>query len=92
MNLDTGLAVLAFTSDGCAPCRLQKPLLAQAEAELGGFAAFHLVNVAQQPELAVRFGIMNIPAIVVLHNGEECWRSIGLTEKDEIVAAVKNQV
>jgi len=89
IDFTSGIVVLTFTSDGCVPCRLQKPILAQAEAELNGFAAFHLINIAEQPELAVRYGVMNIPATVVLKDGKEHWRSIGLTEKDEIVGAVR---
>ena len=88
MNIDTGIVVLDFYSDSCMPCRLQVPKFEQAAAKLENQAAFHQVNIATQPELAVRFGVMSIPTIVVLNNGQEQWRSVGLTEADEIISAV----
>ena len=89
MNIETGLVVLDFTAPGCMPCRLQKPIFEQAQAELSDVAAFHLIDIAEQPAFAARFGVMSIPMLIVLKDGEEQWRSVGLTEKTEIIAAVK---
>ena len=89
MNIDNGLHVLDFTGEGCMPCRLQAPMFHQAAEELAGVADFHTIDVAQQPALVARFGVMSIPTIVLVKDGEECWRSVGLTEKDEIVQAVR---
>ena len=86
-----GLVVLNFTAEGCMPCRLQKPIFQQAAEELAGVAAFYVVDLSEQPALAARFGVMSIPTIVVLRDGEERWRSVGLTEKDEIVGAINNE-
>jgi len=89
MNIETGLVVLDFSAEGCMPCRLQKPKFEQAEAELAGRATFYQIDIAEQPELAMRFGVMSIPTIVVLKDGEPQWKSVGLTEAEEIVDAVK---
>ena len=89
MNIDSGLVVLDFTAPGCMPCQLQKPIFEQAEVEMTGAAAFYVVDLSEEPALAARFGVMSIPTIVVLRDGEEQWRSVGLTEKDEIVDAVR---
>ena len=84
--------VLDFYADWCAPCRMQAPIFQQAEAALQGQASFYKVNIEEQPELAARFGVMSIPTIVAIHNGQPRWRSVGVTSKDEIVAAVNNLV
>ena len=81
--------VLDFYADWCGPCRMQAPLFQQAEAALQGQAEFRKVDIEQQPQLAERFGVMSIPTIVIVQGGQACWRSVGVTGKDEIVAAVR---
>ena len=87
-NLEKPVA-LDFYADWCMPCRMQAPLFQQAQEELGGRAEFYKVNIDQQPALAARFAVMSIPTIVVARGGQERWRSVGVTGKEEIVAAVK---
>jgi len=81
--------VLDFYADWCAPCRMQAPLFQQAEAALQGQAEFRKVDIEQQPELANRFGVTSIPTIVIVQAGQTRWRSVGVTGKEKIVAAVK---
>jgi len=81
--------VLDFYADWCMPCRMQAPQFQQAEAALQGRAAFYKVDIDEMPALAARFGVMSIPTIVALHGGQVRWKSVGVTGKDEIVAAVQ---
>ena len=81
--------VLDFYADWCGPCRMQGPIFQQAEAALAGQAEFHKVDIDAQPELAARFQVMSIPTIAVVHGGQLRWRNVGVTGKDEIVAAVR---
>ena len=81
--------VLDFYADWCGPCRMQAPLFQQAEAALQGQAEFRKVDIEQQPELAERFGVMSIPTIVIVQGGQTRWRSVGVTGKEKIVAAVR---
>jgi len=81
--------VLDFYADWCVPCRMQAPLFHQAQEALQGQAEFYKVNIDQQPALAARFDVMSIPTIVVVRGGQMRWRSVGVTGKEEIVAAVK---
>jgi thioredoxin 1 len=81
--------VLDFYADWCGPCRMQAPLFQQAEAALLGQAEFRKVDIEQLPELAERFGVMSIPTIVIVQGGQTRWRSVGVTGKEKIVAAVR---
>jgi len=81
--------VLDFYADWCVPCRMQAPIFKQAEAALEGQAEFYKVDIEAQPALAARFDVMSIPTIAVVQGGKLCWRSVGVTGKDEIVGAVR---
>jgi len=89
LSAETPLMVLDFYADWCGPCRMQEPQFRMAEAELAGRAEFFKVDIEDQPKLAARFNVMSIPTIVVVKGGTAKWRSVGVTGKDEIVAAVK---
>jgi len=80
--------VLDFYADWCVPCRMQAPIFKQAEAALQGQAEFYKVDIDAQPALAARFEVMSIPTIAIVRGGKLCWRNVGVTGKDEIVAAV----
>jgi len=85
----TGIVVIDFHAGGCIPCREQTPLFEQAAAELAGQATFYQVDIAEEPELAIKFEVMSIPTIVLLKDGVSQWKSVGLTQTEEIVGAVR---
>ena len=43
------------------------------------------INIDEQQELAIRFGIMSIPTVMVFKNGEVAGKSIGLVSKDDLL-------
>ena len=47
------------------------------------------VNVDDEPELASRYGVMSIPTLVVIRDGKEVNKSVGVVSKEEILALVK---
>ena len=47
------------------------------------------INVDELPDLAVKYGVRSIPTLVVIKNGEEVNRSVGLIDKSEILELVK---
>ncbi len=81
--------VLDFYADWCMPCRMQAPQFQQAEAAMQTQADFYKIDIDAQPELAAEFGVMSIPTLVILHAGNVCWRNVGVTGKDEIIAELR---
>ena len=62
----------------CGPCRMLTPTLEQLAAELAGRVRIVKVNIDENPRLAHRFQAMSIPLLVVLKDGREVDRFVGL--------------
>lgn len=81
--------LLDFWASWCGPCRMVSPLVDQIAEEMEGKAKVGKINVDEQPELASQFGVMSIPTLVVLKDGEVVKKSVGARPKDEIVAMIE---
>ena len=79
--------VVDFFATWCGPCKMLAPILSEVEKETAD-VAFVRVDVDQAPDLARRFGIMSIPTLVFLKNGEEVFRTVGLQRKPELSAKI----
>lgn len=74
-----------FWAPWCGPCRMLAPVLEEVAGELAGKARIAKVNVDDNPDLAVRFGIQSIPTLVYFANGEVQERSVGAPSKRSIL-------
>lgn len=77
-----------FYADWCGPCKMLSPIVEQVAEENENIKVCR-VNIDEEQDLAVEYGIMSIPTLVVIKNGEEEKRSVGVVEKEEIVEMVK---
>ncbi|MDJ0785750.1 MAG: thioredoxin [Myxococcota bacterium] len=65
-----GVTLVDFWADWCAPCRRVAPVVARLAEDFEGRALVAKVNVDDEPELARRFDIRSIPALVIYRDGE----------------------
>ena len=84
-----GRVLLDFYADWCGPCRMVAPILEEIAAEHPEFTIAK-INVDDQPELASRFGVMSIPTLVVLEDGNIVHQSSGARPKAQILALLQN--
>lgn len=71
------MELLDFYADWCGPCQMMKPTMAEfekAHPEIKVTA----VNIDEQEELAEKYGVSSIPCLVVLKDGEEVERVVGI--------------
>ena len=71
------LAMVDFWADWCGPCKMLSPVVESIGSQYEGKVLVGKVNVDEEPELARRFGVMNIPTVVFLKNGKEVERKVG---------------
>lgn len=77
--------LLDFWASWCGPCRMVGPIIEEIAEERSDIRVGK-INVDENPELASRFGIMSIPTLVVMKNGQVANRSVGALPKSQILA------
>ena len=79
--------LLDFWAEWCGPCRMLAPVLDQIAADRTDIKVGK-VNVDNEPELARQFGVMSIPTLVVMKNGEAVAQSVGVQPKEAILRMI----
>ena len=76
--------LLDFWATWCGPCRMVAPIVEEIAAEREDILVGK-VNVDEEMELAVKFGIISIPTLIVMKNGEVANKAVGYMPKAEIL-------
>ena len=76
--------LLDFWATWCGPCRMVAPILEEIAAERDDILVGK-VNVDEEMELAIKFGIVSIPTLVLLKNGMEVEKIVGYRPKEAIL-------
>ena len=77
--------IVDFYADWCGPCKMMSPIIEEIAEELGEKVKVGKVNSDENMELAQKYGIMSIPTIMIIKNGEVTKTFVGVTSKQEIL-------
>jgi len=69
--------VVDFWAPWCGPCRMVSPVIEKLSEKYNGKLKVVKVNVDDNQELAMKFGVMSIPTIMLFKNGQELDKAIG---------------
>ena len=78
-----------FFANWCGPCKMLAGTIEQLAKESDGSYRVGKVNVDDQPELAARYNVMNIPTLIVFKNGEAVNKNVGVIPKGKILEMLK---
>ena len=77
-----------FWATWCGPCMMIAPVLEEISAENDDIKIAK-IDVDDNPQLASKFGIMSIPTLLVVKDGQVVNKAVGAMPKDDILALVK---
>ncbi|MCR4289698.1 MAG: thioredoxin [Candidatus Scalindua sp.] len=75
-----------FYADWCGPCKTQGPILGQLAEEFDGKVKFAKVDIDADgnKDLAVKYGVLSVPTLILFSNGEVKETMIGVTSKSKL--------
>lgn len=76
--------VIDFWATWCGPCRMIAPVIEEIAEEYASVVKVGKVNVDEEPELASQFGIISIPTVVLVKNGQISAKSVGYRTKEQL--------
>jgi thioredoxin 1 len=79
--LSGGVSVVDFWAEWCGPCRLIGPIIEDLAHQYEGKATIGKVNVDENPEISMKYGIRSIPTILIIKDGQVVDKQVGVTTK-----------
>ena len=73
-----------FWAEWCGPCKAIAPFVEEIANDFAGKAGVYKVDVDHEPELAMRFGVLSIPTLLVFKGGQKVGQIIGAVPKAKI--------
>ena len=71
-------AMIDFSAVWCGPCQILTPVMEKLAEQYDGKAVVAKVDVDEQQMLAIQYGVMSVPTVLFLKNGEEVGRLVGV--------------
>ena len=84
--------LLDFWAEWCGPCRMVGPIVEELSKDYDGRAVVGKVNVDHNPEISMKFGIRNIPTLLVFKGGQVVDKHIGAAAKNVLAQKIDSQL
>ncbi|MBE6973714.1 MAG: thioredoxin [Ruminococcaceae bacterium] len=84
------LLMVDFWADWCGPCKMLAPVIEGLGDDYEGKAVVGKINVDEEQELAIRYGVMSIPTVIFFKDGEEVARKVGVLPAAQFTEVLDN--
>ncbi|MBS1490876.1 MAG: thioredoxin [Bacteroidetes bacterium] len=81
-----------FWAEWCGPCKMIGPLVEELANDYEGKAIIAKLNVDENPQATARFGVRNIPTLLVFKNGQVVDKQVGAVPKSVLASKLQAQV
>ncbi|MBA3751132.1 MAG: thioredoxin [Nitrosopumilus sp.] len=81
-----------FWAEWCGPCRMVGPVVEEIAQSYPDKVKVVKVNVDENQDIAMKYGIQSIPSLLVLKNGKEVGRTIGAAPKDTYLKFINDSL
>ncbi|HOO56524.1 MAG TPA: thioredoxin [bacterium] len=89
---EKGVSVIDFWAPWCGPCRMQGPIVDRIAADFQNRAKIGKMNVDENRATPGKFGISGIPTILIIKDGVEVQRFVGVQQQNTLKAAIENHL
>jgi thioredoxin 1 len=83
------VSMIDFWAEWCGPCRAITPIVEELAKEYDGRAIIGKLNVDENPEVTVKYGVRNIPTILFIKNGQVVDKQVGAVPKSVLEEKLK---
>lgn len=84
--------VVDFWAEWCGPCRMISPALEEIATELGGKVKIAKLNIDENPDTTVKYGVRSIPTLILFKNGEPAAMQVGAAPKGRLADWIKGAI
>ena len=84
--------VVDFWAEWCGPCRMISPALEEIAGELDGKVKIAKLNIDENPQTAVKYGVRSIPTLILFKNGEPTSMQVGAAPKGRLADWIKGAI
>ncbi len=80
--------MIDFFANWCGPCKMMSPVIDEIAEELQNIKVGK-INVDENQDLAMKYNVMSIPTIVIIKDGKEIKRFVGVQDKENLIKDLK---
>lgn len=89
---ENSIVVAKFGATWCSPCKTMEPIIESVANQLGNKAKVMSIDVEDEPDLATKYKIRNVPTILYFKNGELKDKSVGAMAESDLINRINNLI